>query len=249
MAARADQRAASGQARRDHRDQDADLAPDGDRLPPRHRPAQRSRATSSSRFVCTYNGEEIFRAELFPAIAANPFIAFFDRRDARAARSPSRWTGDNGFAVRPRRRRSRSNERRASDSARLRAWPARLLRCRCRGVAAEIRARRAPLRLRRHEPRDARRCRTTTPPIPACCGCSTARRCGTRKAGAAEQRLRRLPWRRRDQHEGRRRALSGLRRRARGAPGRSRAAHQPLPHRAPAGARPLAVREPASCWR
>ena len=28
------------------------------------------------RFVCTYNGEEIFRADLFPAIAANPFIAF-----------------------------------------------------------------------------------------------------------------------------------------------------------------------------
>ena len=28
------------------------------------------------RFVCTYNGEVIFQAELFPAIAANPFIAF-----------------------------------------------------------------------------------------------------------------------------------------------------------------------------
>jgi sulfur-oxidizing protein SoxZ len=28
------------------------------------------------RFACTYNGEEVFRAELFPAIAANPFIAF-----------------------------------------------------------------------------------------------------------------------------------------------------------------------------
>jgi sulfur-oxidizing protein SoxZ len=27
-------------------------------------------------FVCTYNGEEIFRAELFPAVAANPFLAF-----------------------------------------------------------------------------------------------------------------------------------------------------------------------------
>jgi sulfur-oxidizing protein SoxZ len=27
-------------------------------------------------FVCTYNGEEVFRAELFPAVAANPFIAF-----------------------------------------------------------------------------------------------------------------------------------------------------------------------------
>ena len=27
-------------------------------------------------FTCTYNGEEVFRAELFPAISANPFIAF-----------------------------------------------------------------------------------------------------------------------------------------------------------------------------
>jgi len=29
-----------------------------------------------SRFTCAYNGEEVFRAELFPAISANPFIAF-----------------------------------------------------------------------------------------------------------------------------------------------------------------------------
>lgn len=29
-----------------------------------------------NRFTCTYNGEEVFHAELFPAIAANPFIAF-----------------------------------------------------------------------------------------------------------------------------------------------------------------------------
>jgi sulfur-oxidizing protein SoxZ len=28
-------------------------------------------------FVCTYNGEVVFRAQLFPAIAANPFISFF----------------------------------------------------------------------------------------------------------------------------------------------------------------------------
>jgi len=28
-------------------------------------------------FVCTYNGEEVFRAKLYPAIAANPFISFF----------------------------------------------------------------------------------------------------------------------------------------------------------------------------
>jgi sulfur-oxidizing protein SoxZ len=27
--------------------------------------------------VCRYNGEEVFRADLHPAIAANPFITFF----------------------------------------------------------------------------------------------------------------------------------------------------------------------------
>jgi sulfur-oxidizing protein SoxZ len=27
-------------------------------------------------FVCSYNGEDVFRADLFPAVAANPFIAF-----------------------------------------------------------------------------------------------------------------------------------------------------------------------------
>ena len=30
-----------------------------------------------ARFTCAYNGQEIFSAELFPAIAANPFISFF----------------------------------------------------------------------------------------------------------------------------------------------------------------------------
>jgi sulfur-oxidizing protein SoxZ len=29
------------------------------------------------RFVCTYDGEVIFSAQLYPAIAANPFISFF----------------------------------------------------------------------------------------------------------------------------------------------------------------------------
>ena len=28
-------------------------------------------------FACRYNGVEIFRADLYPAIAANPFISFF----------------------------------------------------------------------------------------------------------------------------------------------------------------------------
>jgi sulfur-oxidizing protein SoxZ len=51
-----------------------------------------------SLFVCTYNGVEIFRAELYPAVAANPFIAF------HAVATDSgliefKWTGDNGFSA------------------------------------------------------------------------------------------------------------------------------------------------------
>ena len=30
-----------------------------------------------SRFVCVYNGTEVFQADLFPAVAANPFLSFF----------------------------------------------------------------------------------------------------------------------------------------------------------------------------
>ena len=52
-------------------------------------------------FVCTYNGEEIFRAELFPAIAANPFIAFFTSRP-RAARSSSAGPATTASADRTR---------------------------------------------------------------------------------------------------------------------------------------------------
>ncbi len=46
-------------------------------------------------FVCTYNGEEVFRAELFPAIAANPFIAFFTVATESGVITLS-WTDDKG---------------------------------------------------------------------------------------------------------------------------------------------------------
>ena len=49
-------------------------------------------------FVCTYNGEEIFRAELSSAIAANPFVSF----TAIAMESGEiafKWTGDKDFAA------------------------------------------------------------------------------------------------------------------------------------------------------
>jgi sulfur-oxidizing protein SoxZ len=48
--------------------------------------------------VCTYNGVEIFRAELHPAIAANPLLTF----TTVATESGSlefRWTGDHGFSA------------------------------------------------------------------------------------------------------------------------------------------------------
>lgn len=48
--------------------------------------------------VATYNGEEIFRAELHPAIAANPFIAFHTVATESGA-IEFVWTGDNGFHV------------------------------------------------------------------------------------------------------------------------------------------------------
>ena len=51
-----------------------------------------------TRFTCTYNGEEIFRAELSPAIAANPFIAFFTSA-TESGMLAFRWSGDNGFSA------------------------------------------------------------------------------------------------------------------------------------------------------
>lgn len=48
-------------------------------------------------FVCRYNGAEIFRAELFPAIAANPFVTFFTTA-TESGRFEFEWTGDRGFS-------------------------------------------------------------------------------------------------------------------------------------------------------
>lgn len=48
------------------------------------------------RFACRYNGELVFGAEMFPAIAANPYLVFY----AVATESGTlefEWQGDNGF--------------------------------------------------------------------------------------------------------------------------------------------------------
>jgi sulfur-oxidizing protein SoxZ len=46
-------------------------------------------------FVCTYNGTEIFRADLHQAIAANPFISFFTVA-TESGTVEFHWTDDNG---------------------------------------------------------------------------------------------------------------------------------------------------------
>ena len=49
-------------------------------------------------FICRYNGEEIFHAELFPAIAANPFFVF-STTAAESGTITFEWSGDNGFSA------------------------------------------------------------------------------------------------------------------------------------------------------
>jgi sulfur-oxidizing protein SoxZ len=49
-------------------------------------------------FSCRFNGEEIFRADLFPAIAANPFLSFF-MVATESGKFEFEWIGDNGFVA------------------------------------------------------------------------------------------------------------------------------------------------------
>jgi len=51
-----------------------------------------------TRFTCSYNGIEVFRAELHPAVAANPLIAF-STVATESGTLEFRWTGDNGFSA------------------------------------------------------------------------------------------------------------------------------------------------------
>ena len=48
-------------------------------------------------FSCRYNGVEVFRADLFPASSANPFITFFTTATA-SGKFEFEWIGDNGFS-------------------------------------------------------------------------------------------------------------------------------------------------------
>lgn len=47
--------------------------------------------------ICRYHGVEVFRAELFPGIAANPYLSFFTVADASGDLELT-W-GDDGGAI------------------------------------------------------------------------------------------------------------------------------------------------------
>ncbi len=49
-------------------------------------------------FVCAYNGREAFRAELWPAVAANPYIAFFITADESGTLKLT-WADDDGSTI------------------------------------------------------------------------------------------------------------------------------------------------------
>jgi sulfur-oxidizing protein SoxZ len=48
--------------------------------------------------VCLYNGAEIFRAEMHPAMAANPLVSFTTVA-TESGTLEFKWTGDNGFTA------------------------------------------------------------------------------------------------------------------------------------------------------
>jgi sulfur-oxidizing protein SoxZ len=48
-------------------------------------------------FTCRYNGSEVFRADFFPAIAANPFISF-STIAKESGKFEFEWIGDKGFS-------------------------------------------------------------------------------------------------------------------------------------------------------
>lgn len=52
-----------------------------------------------NRFSCQYDGVEVFKADLFPAIAADPFFGF-TLTATRSGPVIMVWTGDDGKVVR-----------------------------------------------------------------------------------------------------------------------------------------------------
>ncbi len=54
--------------------------------------------TILNKFACTYNGREVFKAELAPAISANPYLAFFITA-TESGTLEFVWTDDDGSTI------------------------------------------------------------------------------------------------------------------------------------------------------
>jgi len=48
-----------------------------------------------NKFVCKYNGKEVFSSDWHPAISANPYIAFYVKA-TESGKLDMTWTEDNG---------------------------------------------------------------------------------------------------------------------------------------------------------
>ncbi len=48
--------------------------------------------------VCTYDGQTVFRADLYPAVSANPYLSF-DLVATRSGEVSFRWTDDRGRSM------------------------------------------------------------------------------------------------------------------------------------------------------
>ncbi len=51
-----------------------------------------------NKFVCAFNGNQVFSADMHPAIAANPFF-FFHARVEESGTFEFSWTDDNGETI------------------------------------------------------------------------------------------------------------------------------------------------------
>jgi sulfur-oxidizing protein SoxZ len=49
------------------------------------------------RFACRYDGETVFAADFYPAVAANPLLVFSTRATVSGSLTFT-WEGDNGFS-------------------------------------------------------------------------------------------------------------------------------------------------------
>ena len=216
---RSHQRSGQREEGRDHRDQDADLARHGNRLPHRQRRQASSRATSSTLFVLhlqrrrKFSAPRCFRRSPPIPSSRSPWWR------PKAAPSPSAGAATTAFAATSIGR----DHRRMSAPFASRAIRLLAILCGCASaLAAEIPLPdRSPATSQMGAGRKAMQDDDTA--NPAMLWVLDGEALWNAQGGRRRQGLRRLPRRCRDEHERRRRALSRLRRRERPAD-RSRAA-------------------------